>query len=389
MSFFRFPPPVNICPSGRQIINPLFKEASVILKHWYQEHSTYPYPSVKEKQMLAQKTGLTLYQVKTWFANTRRRKKIHQMQSSLQHHKLLNKKLFLFDSEQLVEGSSKALDLSIQILETKADQESASSDQAGGMYTDAECLLKQANKKTHADLKEKSREKWRNENSQNVAQTSHKCCFYCSDFEASLHETDQNEQQSVSNSETGTFLNTNLGTELSEKQNFANIPNSSKGRKNSDLINMFMPQHMSLEANLNKNKYNFKPHSSSEELTKPINPQQSEVRFQILNKTIYSPLHLPSVNVSQQQQVTTNCCDSLSIPSPTPSQFLTNITQTPTDFICPNPTIYPIPIVTTKIDPSVNLGVFRQDRSYHPSRRSSVNSSMMLNQEIQNTFQSE
>lgn len=387
MSFFRFPPPVNICPSGRQIINPLFKEASVILKHWYQEHSTYPYPSVKEKQMLAQRTGLTLYQIKTWFANTRRRKKIHQMQSSLKHHKLLNKKLFLLDSETLVKESSKALDLSIQNLETKADQERASSDQAGGMYTDAECLLKQANKKTHANLKEESSEEQRNENSQNVSQTSHKWCFYCSDFgEASLHETDQ---QSISSSETGTFLNTNLGKEFSEKQNSANVPNSLKGRKNSDLINMFMPQHMSLEANLNKNTNNFNPHSSSEELTKPINPQRSEVRFQILNKTTYSPLHLPSVSVSQQQQVTTSCCDTLSIPSPTPSQFLTNITQTPTDFICPNPTIYPIPIVTTPIDPSVNLGVFRQDRSYHPSSQSPVNSSMMLNQEIQNTFQSE
>ncbi|XP_052066107.1 uncharacterized protein LOC127705799 [Mytilus californianus] len=43
------------------------------LNGWYQQHITNPYPSEKEKEMLAITTGITVPQVKSWFANKRSR----------------------------------------------------------------------------------------------------------------------------------------------------------------------------------------------------------------------------------------------------------------------------------------------------------------------------
>lgn len=45
------------------------------LKEWLNSHPDHPYPTKQEKSSLAEKTGLSVIQVSTWFANARRRKK--------------------------------------------------------------------------------------------------------------------------------------------------------------------------------------------------------------------------------------------------------------------------------------------------------------------------
>lgn len=47
--------------------------AKNVLNQWYEEHKTNPYPSEEEKQLLANHCGITLNQVKSWFANKRNR----------------------------------------------------------------------------------------------------------------------------------------------------------------------------------------------------------------------------------------------------------------------------------------------------------------------------
>lgn len=44
-----------------------------ILNTWFQEHTDNPYPSETEKMVLANATGLTVSQIKSWFANRRSR----------------------------------------------------------------------------------------------------------------------------------------------------------------------------------------------------------------------------------------------------------------------------------------------------------------------------
>ncbi|KAL2835363.1 hypothetical protein BJY01DRAFT_238914 [Aspergillus pseudoustus] len=51
------------------------RAAVQILKQWFDQHAETPYPSKHEKATLAQRTGLSLTQVSTWFANARRRQK--------------------------------------------------------------------------------------------------------------------------------------------------------------------------------------------------------------------------------------------------------------------------------------------------------------------------
>lgn len=69
----RNPPPKTICPSGMRRMASLPKEATRILKQWLVEHYNDPYPNAEEKLALAKFSGLTSNQVKTWFANARRR----------------------------------------------------------------------------------------------------------------------------------------------------------------------------------------------------------------------------------------------------------------------------------------------------------------------------
>ncbi|KAJ9645810.1 homeodomain super [Coniosporium tulheliwenetii] len=49
------------------------KDATAILKQWYDEHRASPYPTEDQKQMLVHQTQLTLNQVSNWFINARRR----------------------------------------------------------------------------------------------------------------------------------------------------------------------------------------------------------------------------------------------------------------------------------------------------------------------------
>jgi len=47
--------------------------ATDVLRDWFLDHITHPYPSGQEKQALAQQTGLSYVQVSNWFTNTRKR----------------------------------------------------------------------------------------------------------------------------------------------------------------------------------------------------------------------------------------------------------------------------------------------------------------------------
>lgn len=51
------------------------EDKSTALKHWLTHNYNNPYPSKPEKIMLAIVSHMTLTQVSTWFANTRRRLK--------------------------------------------------------------------------------------------------------------------------------------------------------------------------------------------------------------------------------------------------------------------------------------------------------------------------
>lgn len=73
----RNPPPPTICPTGVRKSSSLPRESTSYLKTWLMNHRHDPYPSVVEKQQLAKVSGLTISQVKTWFANARRRSKNH------------------------------------------------------------------------------------------------------------------------------------------------------------------------------------------------------------------------------------------------------------------------------------------------------------------------
>ncbi|KAI9867635.1 MAG: hypothetical protein M1813_008435 [Trichoglossum hirsutum] len=61
-----------------------FSRASVgILKSWFMEHITHPYPTEKEKDELKRRTGLKRSQISNWLANTRRREKGRTNRSAL------------------------------------------------------------------------------------------------------------------------------------------------------------------------------------------------------------------------------------------------------------------------------------------------------------------
>ncbi|KAJ1719734.1 hypothetical protein LPJ53_005546 [Coemansia erecta] len=49
-------------------------EINTILYGWLLKHTNNPYPSLNDKKILMQKTGLTKMQLKNWFCNMRRRK---------------------------------------------------------------------------------------------------------------------------------------------------------------------------------------------------------------------------------------------------------------------------------------------------------------------------
>lgn len=60
--------------NGRRRHNePLNNMALQVMNNWYQQNSENPYPSKAEKEELARRGGITLAQVKSWFANKRNR----------------------------------------------------------------------------------------------------------------------------------------------------------------------------------------------------------------------------------------------------------------------------------------------------------------------------
>ena len=71
----RFPPPLTICPTGKRKSATLPSFSTQVLKEWLATHRACPYPSKVEKVALAERCQLTIGQVKTWFANARRRMK--------------------------------------------------------------------------------------------------------------------------------------------------------------------------------------------------------------------------------------------------------------------------------------------------------------------------
>ncbi|CAH3021621.1 unnamed protein product, partial [Porites evermanni] len=64
-------PPQSICPSGVRKKRGIPRHISQGLQTWFRDHG--PYPNQAEKEMLAKKYGITLGQLKNWFANSRRR----------------------------------------------------------------------------------------------------------------------------------------------------------------------------------------------------------------------------------------------------------------------------------------------------------------------------
>ncbi|XP_061175385.1 homeobox protein SIX4-like [Saccostrea echinata] len=71
----KYPPPKNICPTGERPQHKLPEIARETLKNWFAQHANNPYPSKAQREDLCKATGLTDYQVKTWFSNARRKVK--------------------------------------------------------------------------------------------------------------------------------------------------------------------------------------------------------------------------------------------------------------------------------------------------------------------------
>ena len=57
------------------------KESARILRHWLESHKHHPFPSRDDNDMLQRFTGLSNVQIKTWFANARRRRKLQESPS--------------------------------------------------------------------------------------------------------------------------------------------------------------------------------------------------------------------------------------------------------------------------------------------------------------------
>ena len=65
--------PAVVKPVKRRHNEPLNVVALEVMNSWYQENLSNPYPNKLEKEELARKGGITVSQVKSWFANKRNR----------------------------------------------------------------------------------------------------------------------------------------------------------------------------------------------------------------------------------------------------------------------------------------------------------------------------
>ncbi|KAI9468073.1 MAG: hypothetical protein EXX96DRAFT_591831 [Benjaminiella poitrasii] len=64
------------------------KEVTEFLKHWLILHKEHPYPTEKEKQVLADETHLSVNQISNWFINARRRILQPLLESEIQQQSL-------------------------------------------------------------------------------------------------------------------------------------------------------------------------------------------------------------------------------------------------------------------------------------------------------------
>ncbi|XP_063448402.1 uncharacterized protein LOC134727936 [Mytilus trossulus] len=87
----KYPPPANISPGGRSTAK-LSDQAKSVLKSWWSENSQNPYPTQATREEIANRAGLTHYQVKTWFANARRRQKMSAEKNQLNYELYMKKK---------------------------------------------------------------------------------------------------------------------------------------------------------------------------------------------------------------------------------------------------------------------------------------------------------
>ncbi|GKU15972.1 unnamed protein product [Fusarium langsethiae] len=60
-----------------KIGNRFSSESVKILRNWFAAHERHPYPTIQDVQDLQEQTGLNRQQVTNWFANARRRVKVH------------------------------------------------------------------------------------------------------------------------------------------------------------------------------------------------------------------------------------------------------------------------------------------------------------------------
>ncbi|KAH6692218.1 hypothetical protein F5X68DRAFT_228597 [Plectosphaerella plurivora] len=58
------------------------KESARVLRQWLDTHKDHPFPSREDNEMLQRFTGLSKVQIKTWFANARRRRRLPESSSA-------------------------------------------------------------------------------------------------------------------------------------------------------------------------------------------------------------------------------------------------------------------------------------------------------------------
>ncbi|XP_045167699.2 uncharacterized protein LOC123530990 [Mercenaria mercenaria] len=77
----RHPPPPGICPGGVRPPARLLESSAAVLREWFRTHSSDPYPCKKAKQALANRAGIPIAKVTSWFSNARRqhRNKLEKM----------------------------------------------------------------------------------------------------------------------------------------------------------------------------------------------------------------------------------------------------------------------------------------------------------------------
>eukprot|EP00960_Hanusia_phi_P074762 768309-Hanusia_phi.AAC.2 len=91
------------------------KETVDELKKWFEEHIMHPYPDDSDKELLAEKTGLTTAQVSYWFVNARKRIWQPMLQDKQQaslsgYAKVTAADVMVRGMAQKLKGSSQALE---------------------------------------------------------------------------------------------------------------------------------------------------------------------------------------------------------------------------------------------------------------------------------------